>query len=261
MGPRLVLLGSNVRPPGRATARGRFATSEVKPSSLAGNKILAALPRSDRARLAPKMQEHPLKLKQVLFEPQDSLEYVYFPLDGMCCLLTVLEDGSMIEVATVGNEGMLGTGGLLEFDSHSWRAMSQIPGRVLRLAVDDFRGELAESDKLRRIVKRYTHALLAKVGQSVACNRLHSTEQRCCKWLLLTHDRAASDEFPITHEFLSQMLGVRRAGVSEVAARLQNAGLIGYHRGVMTITDRSGLEASSCECYETIQVALAEVIA
>ena len=171
----------------------------------------------------------------------------------MACLLSVLNDGSRIEVATVGNEGMLGVGAFLGLDTYLWQGMSQIPGRVLQVHADAFQEELERGGTLYRMVQRYTHVLLLKVTQTAACNRLHSTEQRCCKWLLLTHDRAAGDEFPLTHEFLSVMLGVRRAGVTEVASRLQKAGLIHYRRGRLTVLDRPGLEAYSCECYATIR--------
>lgn len=222
-------------------------------SLFSDNRLLAGLSRPERSRLASATEEQYLELKRVVFEPNERIEHVHFPLDGMCCLLTVLNDGSSIEVATVGSEGMLGVGTFLGFDSYLWRGICQIPGRVLRIDASAFKEELGRSGKLLRIVQRYAHALLAKVGQAVACNRLHSTEQRCCKWLLLTHDSAASDDFPLTQEFLSQMLGVRRAGVSEVASNLQNAGLIRYRRGTVTILDRRGLERSSCECYATIR--------
>ena len=194
-------------------------------------------------------------MRQVLHEPGDRIDYVYFPLDGMCCLLTVLNDGSAIEVATVGKEGMLGVGAFLHFDSYLWRGICQVPGRVLRLRVPDFKKELDRAGNLSRSLRGYVHALLMKISQAAVCNRLHPTEQRLAKWLLLTHDRVGSDEFPLTHQFLSQMLGVRRASVSEVAAKLQQDGLIRYRRGVVTVLDRSRLEAISCECYSAIRAA------
>lgn len=198
-------------------------------------------------------------MKQILYEPGHQIDHVFFPVDGMCCLLTVLKDGSKIEVATVGNEGMLGVGAFLGFDTYLWQAMSQIPGRSLRVQGKAFKAEIDRRGKLHRMVQRYTHVLLMKVSQSAACNRLHSTEQRLCKWLLMTHDRAAADEFLLTHEFLSQMLGVRRAGVTEVAGSLQRDGLIRYRRGRLTVLDRRGLEAASCECYAAVRREFARI--
>lgn len=220
---------------------------------LSNNGVLAGLSRSEGARLARVVQKQYLDMKEVVFEPGHVIEHVYFPLEGMFSLVTVLKDGSSIEVASVGNEGMLEIAAFLGLDAYLWRGMSQIPGRALRMEANAFKEELARRGNLYRMMQRYTHALLLQVAQSAACNRLHSTEQRCCKWLLLTHDRVEGDEFPLTHEFLSQMLGVRRAGVTEVAGNLQRAGFIGYRRGTLRILDRRGLEAASCECYETIR--------
>lgn len=243
----------------RTIARRSSTPQSQRVSSFSSNRLLAALSRPERARLASKSEELELDIKQIIYEPGQQIDHVYFPLDGMFCLLTVLSGGSRIEVATVGNEGMLGLGALLGFDTYLWQAMSQIPGHSLRVQGRAFKAELDRRGNLHRMVQRYTRVLLMKVSQSAACNRVHSTEQRLCKWLLMTHDRAAADEFPLTHEFISQMLGVRRAGVTEIAGSLQRAGLISYRRGTLTILDRPGLEAASCECYARVRKEFARI--
>jgi CRP-like cAMP-binding protein len=228
--------------------------------TLVGNKLLAAVPREEYERLLPNLEAISLSFKQYIYEPNEPIDYVYFPNWGVVSMLTVMEDGGAVEVATVGNEGMIGIHVLLGTDRVSTEAFVQVPGDALRMKVDVFKNEVFPGSPLHNLLLRYTQTLIAQLSQSAACNRLHSVEKRACRWLLLTHDRVESDQFPMTHEFLSEMLGVRRASVSEVAATLQKAGLIRYQRGKMTICDRKGLESGSCECYEVFKREYARLV-
>jgi CRP-like cAMP-binding protein len=185
--------------------------------------------------------------------PNEPIEYVYFPNSGIISLVNLTEDGGTVEAATVGNEGMVGLPLLLGTDRMIGQAITQIVGDALRMKADVFKQEVTPASPLYSLLLRYTQALMNLISQSVACNCLHSVEDRCCRWLLLCQDRVESDEFPLTQEFLAQMLGVRRASVSVVAATLQKAGLIRYRRGKITILDRLGLEAASCECYQIVK--------
>jgi CRP-like cAMP-binding protein len=164
-----------------------------------------------------------------------------------------MEDGRIAEVGTIGNEGMAGLPVFLGAETTPTLAFQQVPGEALRMRVDAFREEVRNDGALTRVLHRYTQALLTQVAQAAACNRLHSIGQRCACWLLMTQDRVGTDEFELTHEFLGQMLGVRRATVTEVAGTLQEAGLITYSRGKITVLDCQGLEAASCECYQVIR--------
>lgn len=218
----------------------------------AQNRLLAALPSAAQDRLMSRLGDVSLEFKHVVYEAEQRIDYVYFPRSGVYSLLSILKDGSMIEVGTVGNEGMLGMPVFLGSDRSPTRVIVQVPGNALKMGINDFRDEFSRSGALYELLQRYTNAMFRQLSQSVACNRLHSLEQRCSRWLLHTHDRVSSDNFPLTHEFLASMLGVRRAGVTEVAGTLQRKGLIRYSRGRVTVLDRGGLESSSCECYRVI---------
>lgn len=200
------------------------------------------------------MQPRPLELQRghVLFEPDQEVATAYFPVRAVVSLLVVVSDGRQVELATVGREGGVGIPTLLDERRAIWRAMVQVPGAAFAVRMDPLEEEVERSGSLREMLDRYTFALMSQVGQSAACNRLHPVEQRTARWLLFTHDRVGQDEFPMTHQFLSEMLGVRRASVTEAAGALQRRDLIQYHRGGMRITDRRGLEDVSCECYETV---------
>lgn len=224
------------------------------------NRLLASLPREEYERLVPYLKPVFLDLKRELYQPNEPIDFVYFPLEGVCSLLSLTSEGQLIEVGTVGNEGMVGLPVFLGVRQIPGVSMSQVPGNALRMRAEDLQNQVTPDTSLYDVLHRYTQALFNFISQSALCNRLHSIEQRCCRWLLLTHDRVGTDEFPLTHEFLSQMLGVRRAGVSEVAARLQNAGFISYRYGKMTLVDRAGLEATSCECYELIKAEFERLI-
>jgi CRP-like cAMP-binding protein len=217
-----------------------------------GNRLLACLPSPDRDRILAKLVPNFLKVKTVLFEPGEVVDAVYFPLDGVVSLVTPLEDGAIVEVATIGNEGLVGVPVVLG-GSLAVRAISQVAGRSLTMSASDFLDEMANSQPVSRLVQNYLQALFGQISQAAACNRLHSSEERLSRWLLMSHDRIGKDEFIITQEFLGQMLGARRATVTLAAGILQRAGLIRYHRGHIEIVDRDGLEDVSCECYRVIR--------
>lgn len=216
-----------------------------------GNHLLAALPQEEYERLLSNLEPVSLSLKQVLYEPNEPIEYAYFPNNGASSLLNLMQDGQTIEAATVGKEGMIGVPLLLGTTQIPLQVIVQIPGDGLRMKADVFKAEVYGGCPLHTRLLRYTQTLMNQISQTAACNRLHSVEGRCCRWLLMTQDRVESDSFPLTQEFLSYMLGVRRASVSEVAATLQKSGLIDYHRGQITIRDRKGLESACCECYQS----------
>lgn len=223
------------------------------PGIAAKNRLLAALPLEEYERFLPNLETVSLPLKYVLYEPNKPIEHVYFPIHGVVSLVTIMEDGVAVEIATVGNEGMIGLPVFLGSEIIPMKAFSQIPGKGMRIKADVFKDLVNQGSPLHGLLQRYTQALFNQTAQSAACNRLHSIEERCCRWLLMIHDRVDSDEYLLTQEFLSQMLGVRRASVNVVASILQKARLIRYSRGRITILDRLGLEAASCECYARIK--------
>lgn len=213
------------------------------------NRLLASLAPADLARLALDLESVPLTLRQVLYEPNEAIEYVYFPTEGCVSMINATPDGS-VEVGTIGLEGMVGVPILLCSDSEPTRALVQVEGEAHRISTAAFCRVIEERERLRRILLRYALALFNQIGQSVACNRLHSLEARCARWLLMTHDRVDGDKFELTQEFLSYMLGVHRPAVTLAAGLLQRAGFIHYTRGRITVTDRDGLEEASCCCYQ-----------
>lgn len=214
---------------------------------------MAALPRDEYERLLPDLETVSMTLKQAIYRPNEPIEYVYFPNTGVISLLILMEDGSAVEVGTVGNEGMGGLPLFLGAERIPGLAISQVPGEAMRMKADVFKREVTPGSPLHYTLQRYTQTLFNQISQTAACNRLHSVEERCCRWLLMTHDRVGKNDFPLTQEFLSEMLGVRRASVSVVAATLQRAGFIRYSRGKITILDREGLESASCECYKIVK--------
>lgn len=217
------------------------------------NKLLLALPQPELDRLMPHLEFVDLPFKRVLYEPNQAIDYVYFPNSGVVSMVTITEEGETVEAATIGNEGMAGIQVLLGVEQVPLQAIAQVAGDALRMRVDVFRREVAPDTRLYGLLLRYIQALISQLSQTVACNRLHSVEERCCRWLLMCHDRVQADEFFLTQELLSQMLGVRRASVSVVAAILQKAGLITYSRGNIRILDRQGLESAACECYRVVK--------
>lgn len=219
------------------------------------NRLLAALPETDRLRLGPHLESVAASQYFTFYLPGESIPYVYFPESGVASLLMLGQNGEAVEVGTVGNEGMVGIPVFLGQDSTPGKALMQVPGTVLRMSVATFRGEVGGTRKTRLevILQRYTHALMIQMAQGVACNRLHVVERRAARWLLTTRDRVGDTTYQLTQEFLAQMLGVRRASVSDAASALQDEGLITYTRGIITIRDPAGLEARACVCYRIIR--------
>ena len=216
------------------------------------NQLLAALPPDVFARVTPALDVVPLKLKEFLHQAGEPIEHVYFPGGGFVSVVTVLKDGSMVEVATIGREGMLGASAALNGDPSPAATMVQAEtDTCYKMAIDDFRSEMNRQGTFQHLVARYAQALVGFVMQSTACNAVHSVEQRLARWLLMAHDRIGKNEFPLTQEFVAMMLGASRPTVTIVAGTLQKAGLITYHRGHVRIVDREKLESASCECYRT----------
>ena len=216
------------------------------------NKLLAALPRDHFERLLPHLSVVSLQQGVVLSEAGDEVDQIYFPHDGMLSLLAVLRDGKAIETATVGREGVVGAMAGIGLYKSLVRVVVQMPLTCSRIAAPHFRTAVAASEVIRSLCIRYNEVLLSQARVTAACNALHPIEARFCRWLLQSADRSAGDTVALTQEFLAQMLGVRRTSVTEVASRVQNAGVITYSRGVIKILNRPALMRMSCECYETL---------
>jgi CRP-like cAMP-binding protein len=226
------------------------------------NHLLAALPGVDRDRLVPAMDVVPLKLRALIYKPGESVQHVYFPGGGFCSIVTVLADGSMVEVATVGREGMVGVSALVDAQPSTSATMVQGEADLCyRMPVKAFRNEMNAHGAFYGLMTRYVDAHIGVVMQSTACNAVHSIEQRLARWLLMAHDRMGTNEFKLTQEFAAMMLGAARPTVTIVAGTLQRAGLITYRRGRVTIVDRERLESASCECYEAATRLLQSVTA
>jgi CRP-like cAMP-binding protein len=217
------------------------------------NRLLAALPPGDFAALAPALQPVKLGFKQTLHRPDRPIEAAYFPEGGMVSLLTPLEEGQTTEVGIIGREGLIGLAVVLGADSATTEAMVQMPGAALRVPASELREVFEGSAALRAVLLRYAQASHVQVAQTAACNGQHAVDERLARWMLMAHDRAEADEFPMTQEFIATMLGVRRAGISVAAGILQKAGVIRYAYGRITILDRAGLEAAACECYGAVR--------
>jgi CRP-like cAMP-binding protein len=214
-----------------------------------GNLLLAALRPDDLSLLSPHLKEVSLRQGDVLHEQGERIEHVYFPQSGMISLLAVMRQGEAVETATIGREGVVGAMSALGPKQASTTAVVQVAATASRIPVPRFHAASSKSERLRDIIVRYNESLLAQTQQTAACHALHDVEARLCRWLLQTQDRTESNKIPLTQEFLSQMLGVRRTTVTLVARALQQAGLIRYQRGQIEITDRKGLEDATCECY------------
>src|ERR1022692_3477277 len=232
------------------------ATTIVVPS---GNHLLEALPDAERKTLEQHLRPGHLTVKTVIFDPGQPIPFLHFPIDGVISLVTPLADGNIVEVATIGNEGIVGVP-LVPLGALAVRAITQVAGRGIRVDAAVFVEWFERSQAFQTLVDRYTQALFGQIAQAAACNRLHSSEERLSRWLLMSQDRVESSQFMITQEFLGQMLGARRSTVSVSAGILQRAGLIRCVRGHVTIVDRAGLEAVSCECYSVIRAELERVV-
>lgn len=219
------------------------------------NQILAAIPKDEYERLLPDLEFVELPLGQILYKSGEVIEHVYFPNNGLVSLITHMKDGTTIEVGLIGKDGMVGIPVLLGDDIAFEEAIVQIEGNAMRM----------RSVMLKKVLKRghsplltelllYTRILMKQVAQTAACNRLHTVRERLARWLLMRHDRMESDELNLTQEYISDMLGTRRAGVSSAATGLQAEGVIRYSRGHINILKRSGLEGFCCECYEAVKI-------
>ena len=219
------------------------------------NRLLRALPEADFQRILPDLETIPVPAKYIFHKHGKPMNHVYFPNGGVASVTAVLSDGTMVETATVGVEGMVGIEAFfVKAPTAPGETMMQVPDtNAERLSIAAFRRELARQGALAELMGRYAQASIAQMMQSTACNALHQIQERCCRWLLTTHDRIGRDDFHLSHEFLGVMLGVRRQSVTVVAGALQAAGLITYKHGHMMILNRKGLEAASCECYAHIR--------
>jgi CRP-like cAMP-binding protein len=213
------------------------------------NRLLSALPADEYARLLPSMESTVLKIRQQLALPEQAINRVYFPRDAVISMLVLMEDGRAVESAVVGNEGIIGLEVFLGNGVASDEIMVQVGGDALWMAAATFRSVVRASVPIQLLLQRYSLALMNQIARTAGCNRVHSVDERCARWLLMSRDRLQVDEFPVTHEFMARMLGVRRASVSEAAEGLQRDGIIRYRQGRIRILDRQRLEAAACEDY------------
>jgi CRP-like cAMP-binding protein len=224
------------------------------------NKLLAFLDNDDFARLEPSLQHVPLDFQQQLYDYRQSVSHVYFPLSGVVAAMRTLSDGETAQVASVGNEGVVGYGALIDAPVASGRAIVQLPGEALRVETAAIQSYALEHPRFRAVTMHYGHILISHLMQSVVCHQFHSARQRYALWLLQTHDRAHRDTFRLTQEIVAQSLGVRRATVSDIARDVQQTGAIEYRRGVITVRDRAALMAQACECYDSMQEEYARLL-
>jgi CRP-like cAMP-binding protein len=217
------------------------------------NRLLAALKKPDFDLLAPHLALVDLVQNDTVFDAGKPATHVWFPHEGVISMVATDAEGGAVEVATVGREGMTGIAPVLGSDTMASDSMVQVSGQASRMETSRFVSAIEASPSFRNRMQRYVLAVFTQVSQNAACNQLHSINTRCARWLLTTHDRVNGDTFVLTQEYLAMMLGVTRPSVSAAAASLQSAGLIRYSRGVITILDRTGLEAASCECYRIIE--------
>jgi CRP-like cAMP-binding protein len=214
---------------------------------------LAALPSKECRQLIDELEQVTLTYGEILYEPGDEIRYIYFPNDCLVSLLTLVDRHQALEVGLIGREGMVGVPLALEINISPVRALIQGTGTAMRMPAALFLKELRQSHALQRELHRYTYSLMTQITQTAACNRFHVVEARLARWLLMTQDRMQANTFRLTQEFLSQMLGVRRVGVTKAARTLQQNKLLSYSRGNITILDRQGLEAAACSCYEIVK--------
>jgi CRP-like cAMP-binding protein len=217
------------------------------------NQILAALPPVEYQRIATHLKPVDLVSGEILLEPNEPIEKIYFPQRAMISLVSIMMDGSTTEIGLIGNEGMIGLSAILGGNSTISRTIVQVSGTALEVSAEVIRQEFQRGEKLHGLLLLYTQALLTQVSQSAACNRQHNIEARLARWLLSVQDCILKDELPLTQEFIANMLGTRRSGVTVAAGMLQQAGIIRYSRGKITILDQQALEETACECYHLIQ--------
>ena len=223
------------------------------PGDPVANRLLAALPGEVYGRLRSALEPVAFGLGDVVYEVGRRMEHIYFPTSSVVSLIYTMEDGATAEMGLVGNEGVVGIALFMGGDTTPNQAVAQVAGGALRMKAQAMLEEFRRGGPFQLALLRYTQALITQISQTAVCNRLHPVEQRLCRWLLLTRDRLPSDEILMTQEFIAHMLGVRREGVTAAAHHLQEAGLIRYARGHITILDRKGLEAAACECYRVVK--------
>lgn len=217
------------------------------------NRLLASLPKDEYQRLLPRLKRTTLSFGDILYDPGEAIRHVYFPNDSIISLLSAVAERSTLEVGMVGNEGMAGLSVFMGVNVSRTRALVQGTGSAMRMTSAAVRQEAKQMGSLHRLLHRYTHSLLTQISQSCACNRFHTVDARLARWLLMTSDRLGADEFRLTQDFMSNMLGVRREGVNKAAGALQTRKLIRFSRGKLKILNRTGLEAVSCVCYAIIK--------
>jgi len=218
-----------------------------------GNKILSALSDEEFERLQPKLREISIPMGEVVYMPEERIEEVYFINRGIISWLAALEDGNTVEAGVIGPEGVAGISVALGATSTPNEGLAQSPVEALKIRAEDLVIEFRKGGKLHDLLLRFVHTIFVQVTQTAACNRLHTLDQRLARWLLLTHDRLDGDQFILTQDFVSRMLGVRRAGVSVAANALRQNGLIDYHRGDFKILNHRALEDAACECYHIVK--------
>jgi CRP-like cAMP-binding protein len=216
------------------------------------NHILAHLPSAEFSQIAPKLEHVNFQLGEVLYESGEKQDFAYFPTSSIVSLLYIMENGSTAEIGIVGNDGIIGLAIFLGGETTTNRAVVQSAGEGFRIRASDLKAAFATSGKLRDRLLRYTQALLTQISLTAVCNRLHSVEEQLCRWLLLSHDRLDSNDLVMTHDLISNMLGVRREGITLAAQKLAKRKLIKNVRGTITVIDRKGLEVAACECYAVV---------
>lgn len=232
-------------------------TNEIMPTvakldDVRKNYLLAALSEDDFSRVASILEPNSFKLGEVLYESGEQMDHAYFPTSSIISLLYIMENGATAEIGVVGNDGIIGVSLFMGGETTTSRAVVQSGGDAVRMKVKDLKAEFARGGRFQELLLRYTQALMTQISQTAVCNRLHSIEQQLCRWLLLSHDRLESDKLVMTHDLISNMLGVRREGITLAAKKLAAQGLITNKRGTMTVMDRKGLEAAVCECYQVV---------
>jgi CRP-like cAMP-binding protein len=223
------------------------------------NRLLGALPAEELDRIMPSLESVPLVDGMPIHEPNEPISHVYFPISGIVSLVSEMSEGT-VEVGTIGREGMTGLPLVLHANTMPSRAFVQVPGHAYRLRAEDLATAMRIAPRIERMLYRYILALFDQAAQHAACNRLHALEERCARWLLMTHDRVDGDVLPLKQQFLAEMLGVHRPAVTIAAGALQKAGVIRYTRGKVTVLDRAALEEAACGCYAIISRRASELL-
>jgi len=227
-------------------------TSTANLNNALKNYLLASLPAAEFVRVHSKLEPVSFKLGDVLYESGDKMDNVYFPTTAIVSLLYIMENGATAEIGIVGNDGLIGVSLFMGGDTTTSRAIIQSAGDAFKMKAKDLKDEFARGGAFQEMMLRYTQALMTQISQTAVCNRLHAVEQQLCRWLLLSHDRLDTDKLVMTHDLISNMLGVRREGVTLAAQKLAKRKLIKNVRGTITVIDRQGLEQAVCECYKVV---------